>query len=112
MVVGLYAKSILKKYGMDTENRQTRIDFRNLEVYPSVDRSKSFMTDAHKFFADVIYQKGAGISALSLAMKIYNAEGEEEYSQEETELIRKYANEFGTPMFIDAIENVIRTTSE
>lgn len=93
---------------METTGKTVRIDFCNLEVYPSIERSRSIKTDVHKFFADTIYQKGSGISALALAMKIYNSGGETEYSLEETELIQKYANEFGTPMFIDAIDNAIK----
>lgn len=86
-----------------------KIDFTKLKTYVSLDRSKAVDLDVHKDFAELIYQRGSGISAHSLALKIYNAKGEEEYSDEEVCLIRKYAESLGTPMFIDAIKEATET---
>ena len=83
-----------------------KIDFRKFRIYPGIDRQRSVEMDVRKEFADLIYQNGKGIAAHALAMKIYNAEGETEYSDEEVEMIRGYAEKLGTPMFIDAIMDV------
>lgn len=83
-----------------------KIDFKKLKVFPNIGKENAIIIDAHCNFADMIYQRGSGIAAHALAMKIYNAEGETEYSDEEVEMIRGYAEKLGTPMFIDAIMDV------
>ena len=43
----------------------------------------------------------------SLALKIYNSEGETEYNEKECELIRAASRSLA-PFFIDAIENALK----
>ena len=84
-----------------------KIDFRKFRIYPGIDRQRSVEMDVRKDFADLIYQKGKGVAAHALALKIYNSTGEEEYGEEETVMIRGYAESFGTPMFIDAVNEAM-----
>jgi hypothetical protein len=47
-----------------------------------------------------------GISGYALALKLYNSKGEEEYTDEEFDMILNYANRYGTPFFIDALQRL------
>lgn len=85
-----------------------KINFKKLKVFPNIERGNSIVIDVHRNFADMIYQRGTGIAAHSLAMKIYNSDGDADYSDEEVEQIKDYAQKLGTPMFIDAIDNAIK----
>lgn len=62
--------------------------------------------DVKKDFANLIYQHGKGIEFHALALKIFNSNGDTEYSTEECELIRQ-ASLLCAPFFIDAISNVL-----
>ena len=89
-----------------------KIDFRKFRIYPGIDRQRSVEMDVRKDFADLIYQKGKGVAAHALALKIYNSTGGEEYGEEEVLLIRSYAESFGTPMFIDAVNEVMASEGQ
>lgn len=80
-----------------------RIDFKNVKVYHGVGRRTWSTTDVRESFADLIYGNAGGIRAHALALKIYNSEGEEEYSPEEMELIRGVAERLCVPGFIDGL---------
>lgn len=80
-----------------------RIDFKNVKVYHGVVRRTWSTTDVRESFADLIYGNAGGIRAHALALKIYNSEGEEEYSPEEMELIRGVAERLCVPGFIDGL---------
>ncbi len=59
-----------------------------------------------KDFANAIYQRGFGIEAHALALKIYNSEGEAEFNEKEIALIKQYAD-LCQPAFIDAINKIL-----
>lgn len=54
--------------------------------------------------AEDLYEKGQGIAFHALALKIYNSNGEIEYTDDEFGLIMAYAKQMCTPMVIDALE--------
>lgn len=54
--------------------------------------------------AEDLYEKGQGIAFHALALKIYNSNGETEYTDDEFGLIMAYAKQMCTPMVIDAFE--------
>lgn len=56
--------------------------------------------------AEDLYEKGQGIEFHALAFKIYNSQGETEYTDKEYNLIMAYANQLGTPMMIDALKQL------
>ncbi len=59
--------------------------------------------DARESFANLIYLHVNGIRAHALAMKIYQSNGETEYSQDEVRLIKEVAERMCTPNFIDGL---------
>lgn len=83
-----------------------KIDFRNVEIYTDIQHKQKIVADMHIDFSNIIYQRGTGIQAHALAMKIYNSKGEEEYTDEECKLIMEYAS-MCNPFFIDAIKTIM-----
>ncbi len=91
-----------------------KINFKSIKVYDSISHKKSRTADAREQFADMIYKNVGGIKAHALALKIYNSEGETEYSPEEAELIKRVAEQLCLPGFIDGLmeqigENISKT---
>lgn len=78
------------------------IDFSRLQVWNGISHKSCSVVDVREAFADVIYNTGNGIAAHTLALKIYNSKGAEEYSDAEAALIREYSEKC-TPQFIDSI---------
>lgn len=88
-----------------------KINFKQFLVYTSLDKSISQLMDISKELSDGIYKTAQGIQGYALALKIYNTTGEEEYTDEEFEIIKNYADRFGTPFFVDAL-NTIKQNAE
>ncbi len=81
------------------------IDFQYIKIYTTVSRKVAQTVDVRETFADMIYKNVNGIKAHALAMKIYNSEGETEYSEEEVKLIRAVAEQWCVPGFIDGLND-------
>ena len=81
----------------------TKIDFQHMKIYTGVSRKTAHTCDARETFADLIYRNAGGIRAHSLAFKIYESEGETEYSDDEIKLIQSVAEKMCVPGFIDGL---------
>lgn len=86
-----------------------KINFKEFQVYTNLDKTESTTLNIAKELADGIYKTAQGVAGYSVALKIYNAIGEEEYTDEEFDIIMKYANTYGTPFFVDALNNLKST---
>lgn len=84
-----------------------KLNFKHFLLFQGVDRKTFIQTDASKVIADTLYNRAQGIAAHALALKIYNAEGEEEYSDEEIEILKELAKQC-TPAFMDSFEAFIK----
>lgn len=80
-----------------------RLNFQQFSVPTGVSRKNKQIGDARESFANMLYLNVNGIRAHALAMKIYNSEGEAEYSPEEVKLIREVAEKLCAPNFIDGL---------
>lgn len=80
-----------------------KLNFKELKCYSGLSRNEETVEDVRESFANAIYDCGQGIAALELARKIYNSDGEEEYSEKEIKLIRLYSN-LGNPRFIEGLQ--------
>lgn len=83
-----------------------KINFKDIVFYTGISRKEEIHRDVSESFADLMYKKSNGIAALELSRKIYNSEGEADYTEREVEMIRQ-VSEMCTPQFIEAINNVI-----
>ena len=80
-----------------------RIDFEHFNVYTSVSRKVARPMDVRETFADMIYNNVNGIKAHALALKIYESEGEADYTDDEVKLVRVVAERLCVPGFIDGL---------
>lgn len=82
-----------------------KINFGKLKVYNEISHTTYVEVDVRKSVAQDLYQNGQGIAFHSLALKIYNGEGEQEFSDEEYNLIMVYAHQIATPAMIDTLSS-------
>lgn len=83
-----------------------KINFKHFKVYVDLDKTIEQYIDVAKDLAEGLYKTSVGIAGHSLALKIYNSTGEQDYDDSELDLIVKYANQYGTPFFIDSLNNI------
>lgn len=83
------------------------MDFKNIEVYTDLKKQNKTIVDLQESIADLIYQKGYGIQAHALALKIYNSDADTQFTDSELQLLQEFVNKFCPPMIIDAITNYI-----
>lgn len=83
-----------------------KVNFDELKIYKSLDKTEGTIQNIRKDFANLIYTQGSGIEAHALALKIYNGNKDTEYSDSEVALIRKFSR-LCTPCIIDAIETAL-----
>lgn len=88
-----------------------KIDFAQLEMYTDIKKTNKICMDVRQQLGEMIYEVGSGIKAHSLAMKIYNSDGELEYSEEELQLIKQFVDKYCKPAFIDSINNLLETNT-
>ena len=84
-----------------------KLNFKQFLLFKGVDRKTFIQTDASRAIADTLYNQAQGIAAHALALKIYNTQGEEEYSDEEIEILKAMSQNC-TPAFIDSFEEFIK----
>lgn len=80
-----------------------KINFEQLRVYRDIEHKMFDDVNVKNGVANELYEKGQGIAFHALAMKIYNSQGETEYTDDEYNLIMNYANQMCSPCFIDAL---------
>lgn len=80
-----------------------KLNFKQFIIPTGISRKNHQTGDARESFANIIYLNVNGIRAHALAMKIYNSEGEEDYSPEEVQLMKEVAEKLCAPNFIDGL---------
>lgn len=60
-----------------------KVNFAKLEMYTSIRKDSTVLVDVKETVANTMYTSMPGIAPASLAMKIYNSDGEVELTQEE-----------------------------
>ena len=83
-----------------------KIDFTDISIPTGIDKREQVRTDVRRDFANIVYRLGTGIEAHTLALKIYNATGPEEFTDRECALIREFAKQCN-PAFIDAMNEAL-----
>lgn len=83
-----------------------RINFSDLTVYTDISKTVCVRQDMRTELANDLYTRGQGIAFHALALKIYNGKGEQEFTDEEYDLLMAYVNQVGTPMMIDVLSDL------
>lgn len=85
-----------------------KIDFTKLPCYVDIQKKAKIAMDVRYNFSNMLYIYGKGIEMGALAMKIYNSHGEESFSQQECDIILKFAHSsLFSPLFGDSVEECI-----
>lgn len=84
-----------------------KLNFKQFVLFQGIDKKNALLTDVSKAIADGLYNTMQGIASHALALKIYNATGEEEYSDEEIEMLRNFSKQC-TPAFMDSFEEFVK----
>lgn len=87
-----------------------KLNFKKLRVY-NIARTKEEIIDAREIFADAISRNIIGFEAHHICHKIFESDGDEDYTDREVELIQQYSS-LGTGQFIDAILIMIETAKK
>lgn len=80
-----------------------KIDFSSIKLYKDLSKANCVISNIRKDVANDLYTHGQGIAFHALALKIYNGQCEQEFTDEEYNIIMSYANQMCTPQVIDAL---------
>ncbi len=89
-----------------------RLNFQQFRIPTGIDRTQYRTGDARESVANMLYLNVNGIRAHALAMKIYRSEGGTDYTEEEVRTLTDVAAAYGTPAFIDALNEQIENQSK
>ena len=89
-----------------------KINCQQFRIPTGIDKSRYQYGDARESVANMLYLNVNGIRAHALAMKIYQSDGEVDYSDEEIKTITDVANAYGTPAFIDGLREILKGGEE
>lgn len=84
------------------------VNFERFEIYTGISHKEVAVQDCREGFANIIYLNGSGVACHALAMKIYKSEGETEFSGEEIQLMKRFAETYGNAAFSDSLEANIK----
>ncbi len=88
------------------------LNFQDIRMPTGINRSEWRTGDAREAMADLLYKNVNGIAAHRLAFKIYESDGDVEYTDEEASLIIRVAEAFATPAFIDGLNEQINNQTK
>ena len=83
-----------------------KINFSSLSVRTGIGSDQTTQIDIKESFANMLYIQVSGIVALVLAQKIYKSEGDEEYDDNEYDLIMRVANSMCVPAVLEALSSI------
>lgn len=89
-----------------------RLNFQQFRIPTGIDRTQYRTGDAQESVANMLYLNVNGIRAHALALKIYNSEGETDYTDEEVRSLTEVAANYGTPAFIDGLNEQINNQTK
>ncbi len=89
-----------------------KINFEEFEIYTDISKENKVKGDARESFANIIYTQTNGIKMHALAMKIYQSQGETEYTDDEVQIIENVSNRYAKPNFIDALQEQINQNNK
>ena len=88
-----------------------KINFEKLPMYTSIRKDEKKEVNVKYDLSNLLYTKGTGIVCGSLALKIYNSNGEADYTKEECEVLKAFTRGL-VPIFADSIEDYLNECSK
>lgn len=86
-----------------------KINLEHLEVFMTLDKNQCQVVNARKQIANIIYSQGAGLglAGQALAVKMWNGNGDTEYTDDDVKIIKELVERTTAPCFIDAMNTAI-----
>lgn len=86
-----------------------KIELEHLEVFMTLDKNQCQVVNARKQIANLIYSQGAGLglAGQALAVKMWNGNGDTEYTDDDVKIIKELVERTTAPCFIDAMNTAI-----
>ena len=86
-----------------------KINLEHLEVFVTLDKNQCQVVNARKQIANIIYSLGAGLglAGQALAVKMWNGNGDTEYTDDEAKIIKELVERATAPCFFDAVNTAI-----
>lgn len=86
-----------------------KINFEKFPCFIDIKKEQKKEENVKWDFSNAMYIKGGGVAMGALAIKIYNSEGEQEYSDQECELMMQFIhNTSFAPAFIESFDSFIK----
>lgn len=75
----------------------------------TLDKNRCQVVNARKQIANIIYSQGAGLglAGQALAVKMWNGNGDTEYTDDDVKIIKELVERTTAPCFIDAMNTAI-----
>lgn len=73
-------------------------------MFTDITKKKAVKADVSRDIAEAIYKGANGLVAHSIAIRIYESQGDIELSAEEEAFLRRFIQEATTPVFQDSFE--------
>lgn len=83
-----------------------KLNFKKFPCYTDIRKENKREYDLQYDLANQMYLNGSGIAMGALAMKIYNADGEQDYNEQECRIIIDFAKTLN-PIIHDSIKDMI-----
>lgn len=83
-----------------------KIDFSALPCYVDIRKAAKMPLNVRYDFANTMYMQGSGVAMGSLAMKIYEGKGTQEFDNNECQIILDFASRIN-PMLRDSLQATI-----
>lgn len=86
----------------------------NVEVFTSIDKSSCQVINLRKSIANLIYNQGngLGLEGVALSTKMWNSEGDIDYSEREVKIIRQVVERCCAPCVIEAVNRIFGSKEE
>ena len=91
-----------------------KINLEHLEVFMTLDKKQCQVVNARKQIANLIYSQGAGLglAGQALAVKMWNGNGDTEYTDDDVKIIKELVERTTAPCFIDAVNAAIDNATD
>lgn len=97
---------MLQQLNPNQNQQVVKIDFSALPCYVDIRKAAMMPFNVRYDFANTMYMQGSGVAMGSLAMKIYNGKGEQEFDANECAIILDFASRIN-PMLRDSLQSAI-----
>ena len=89
-----------------------KLNFKNFRIPVGIAKKNYNEVDVREQIADLLYTHANGVRAHSLAFKILDSNGDEDYTMDEAAMVRQVVEHFCVPCVIDAFDELIESQTK